>query len=662
MSPPLRIVAGHLLPPLIWAATVLMPPSVRVLAALGDDPSEPIVFPAAANVADVTRPPYNATPDDGTDDTAAFQKALADEPRHTLIYVPDGTYLLSDTLRWGDKEKRQILQGQSRKGTILRLRDNAPGYTEAAVPKAMIWTGKRPAQRFRNGIRNLTLDIGRGNHGAIGAQFIANNQGGIQHVTIRSSDPAGREGFIGLDLGYTDEQGPCLIRHLTVEGFALGVSLRHAVNSVTLEFVELRGQRVSGIRNDGQVLSVRGLTSRNSVPAIHNLGPGSLTLLDSELVGVEGAADEPAILNEAVLLARGVRAVGYRRAVENRTGTRLHAEGPRVAEFLSHPVKRLGDHAPERSLNLPIRETPDVPWDAPETWASVTDFGPPVAVTFTRESDGKKFERTNWAPALQKAIDSGATTVYFPGGRADVEYGVYGPVHLRANLRRLIGCEAALSGIVQSNDQRSMFKESEAIPLFVLEEGQHPVVVVERFDTWYAAPGFEQKSDRTLVLRSLSFYELLTHPGTGDVFLEDTRAKKLRVDGSNVWARQLNPEGWEEPRMLIRGPGTLWVLGLKTESDTTVGQVVRGGLLEVCGSFNYANKNRISPKQLFINQGGTITAAFGEWVTRANAPFDLLEERHPDGRVLRMKKDQAYHRGTGSTAPLLSSRVESPTP
>jgi len=44
---------------------------------------------------------------------------------------------------------------------------------------------------------------------------------------------------------------------------------------------------------------------------------------------------------------------------------------------------------------------------------------------------------TDWSQALQRAIDSGATTVFFPANGAAMP--VLGTVHLRGNLRRLIG-------------------------------------------------------------------------------------------------------------------------------------------------------------------------------------------------------------------------------
>ncbi len=56
------------------------------------------LFPADA-VVNVTLPPYNAVPDDGKDDTAAIQKAIADNvDTGRSIYFPAGTYDISDTL------------------------------------------------------------------------------------------------------------------------------------------------------------------------------------------------------------------------------------------------------------------------------------------------------------------------------------------------------------------------------------------------------------------------------------------------------------------------------------------------------------------------------------------------------------------------------------
>ncbi|NJO89634.1 MAG: DUF3473 domain-containing protein, partial [Chloroflexia bacterium] len=71
---------------------------------------------------------------------------------------------------------------------------------------------------------------GAANPGAIALQFFGSNQCRIEQVTLRAANGSGA---IGLDLGYTPDNGPGLIRHLTVEGFDTGVSLDFKVNSGT---------------------------------------------------------------------------------------------------------------------------------------------------------------------------------------------------------------------------------------------------------------------------------------------------------------------------------------------------------------------------------------------------------------------------------------------
>src|SRR5690242_1532715 len=63
--------------------------------------AQEMTFPADAGVIDVTQPPYNARRDGRTDDTAAIQKALDDHPNQgAILFLPIGTYLVSDTLKW----------------------------------------------------------------------------------------------------------------------------------------------------------------------------------------------------------------------------------------------------------------------------------------------------------------------------------------------------------------------------------------------------------------------------------------------------------------------------------------------------------------------------------------------------------------------------------
>ena len=151
-----------------------------VLAGLGRLAAENIVFPDDAGVIDVTKPPYSAKGDGRTDAAEAIQQALLEHGNgNKIIYLPNGVYRLSTTLRWpnGENETSQratILQGQSREGTRLELMDYSPGFNNPGRPRPMLWTGGEHQRHFRNSVRNLTLHTGVGNPGAIGIQFKCN--------------------------------------------------------------------------------------------------------------------------------------------------------------------------------------------------------------------------------------------------------------------------------------------------------------------------------------------------------------------------------------------------------------------------------------------------------------------------------------------------------
>ena len=326
--------------PAVWKPKYARPthPKLKLGATLPN--AENIIFPADAGIIDVTKAPYNAKGDGVTDDTAAIQKAFDENAdRGAYIYLPNGAYRISDTLRWGGDESRQrntVLQGQSRDGTIVLLRDHCPGFANPRKPKGCVYTGHAPAQRFFNEIHNLTVDTGIGNPGACGIQFIANNQGGMYDVAIVSGDG---QGVNGLDLGYTNEQGPCLIKNVKILGFDNGVYSANGVASEVLEHITVERQNKVGFRNDGQPCTLRDLRSLNDVPALHNAA-GFLTLTDCVFRGIGNAAGLPAIINDSALFARNIQASGYKMALQDHTGSGLREiSAPKIAQWTSKPAR-----------------------------------------------------------------------------------------------------------------------------------------------------------------------------------------------------------------------------------------------------------------------------------------------------------------------------------
>ena len=603
----------------LWTPKYPRPQHPRLSPAQPLERAENIVFPPDAGVIDVTKDPYLAKGDGVADDTRAIQRALDDHPNQgAIIYLPNGVYLISDVLRWpagkggGAEEKRTILQGQSRAGTVIKLPDECPGYEDPRHPKAAIWTGEAPAQRFGNEIRNLTVDTGAGNPGACGIQFIANNQGGIYDVTIVSGDG---QGVAGLDLGYTDEQGPCLIKNLRVLGFDVGVHTATGVASETLEHVTVEHQNRFGFRNDGQPCTVRGLKSLNEVPAFV-AGGGLSVLIDAELKGTKAAAKQPAVVCDAGLMARNVRTSGYRLAIEDHLGERDVA-GPDLDQFLSKPAVSLFA-SPGPGLRLPVRETPELPWGDPAAWVAPQRYG-------AKTDDGKDDSR-----AIQAAIDSGATTVYLPRG----DYHLGQTVVIRGKVLRIIGCKGTLHVIPPLR--------SEARPLFRFEDGSAsrpampPVVELEGIHTDFASGPFvflENTSRRTLVLRRLMINfqgaDAYHGSGPGTVFIEDVVGRWFRFKEQTVWARQFNVEG--DGTHVVNDGGTLWILGLKTEGNGTLIQTTGGGRTELLGGLSYTSHAQPADA-MFVVEDAQASLTFSE-VCFTDQPFQTIVSETQGGRT-----------------------------
>ena len=597
--------------------------------------SENIVFPVDAGVINV-KTQFGAKGDGITDDTAAIQAALKSYPNGgRIIYLPDGVYLVSDRLSWaagtpgkGDDYKNIILQGQSQQGTIIKLKNKAAEFTRSNSPKAVIFTGPSPAQRFRNSIRNLTVDTGTENEGAIGIQFNASNQGAVRDVTIRSGDG---QGINGLDMSFTDEIGPLLIKDVTIQGFRYGIRTGYTVNSQTFENITLQNQSVYGFYNGGQVVNIRGLTSTNAVTAVYNAG-GRMTLIDSLLTGTGGASSKPAIQSNFPLdlLACNVTASGYQAAIRNATST---LAGPTIAEFVSGGVTSQFS-SPLKTLNLPIKETPDVPWDNPTTipWANVVTYG---AIPNDSQDD---------TVAIQAAIDSGKTTVYFPAGVFDLQ----GTVLVRNNVRRLLGTE---SNVIVGSEVNP------TNPGFKLVDGSSPVVVFERLQSgYYANPTFENASARTIVIRhSLNVSGNMT--GSGDVFLEDLSSNpdsSWTFNKQNVWARQFNVEN--QGTHITNNGGNLWILGLKTERGGTLIDTKAGGKTEVLGGLAYtttAAPNGQQSDPMFINNESSISISMAEVNYSDGLNYTTYVREKRDGVTRNLSRNSLpSYMGSGKNIPL----------
>ncbi len=592
------------------------------------------VFPDDAGAVNI-KTAYGAAGDGKTDDTAAIQKAV-DENRgkNRTLYFPNGVYLLSDGVGiFGGKphssDRFLTWQGQSEAGTVIKLKDNAEGFGDGEKPKIVVsvYQGQSTGDAMHSYVRNLTIDVGVGNPGAVGLRFMTNNIGMMERVTIRSSDPK-KVGAIGLDLRQS-QNGPGLIKHVTVDGFKQGVATDNSF-SLVLEHITLRDQSEYGFYNKIARVTLRGLKSQNKVPAVFNGQHAHMTLIDAQLTG--GAADQTAIITkDPKIYLRDIRQTGYGNILEDSTGKKT--SGASLSEWHSLPAYSLFD-AKRESLRLPIRETPEIPWE--------TDLTKWVKVEVTQGNN-------DITQALQQAIDdaarTGKTTLYFTNSQKPV---ITGPIRIHGSINRIVG----MQGIVNVADPNGVFKDG--TPVFTFEDLKSDAIVIERFfmiGGWNCprhATIFANKSGKTIVLKNLGIAGLTkkADPG-GTWFIEDvspSRYSTLQVGkGETIWARQYNPETPKVDMIHVDG-GRLWILGLKTEGRATHVVAENGAKVEVIGGVAYQSwgKQELDPPLLkIIDSDVSMTLGFYHHDT----PFATIveETRSGETRSLSRQDLKGYH-------------------
>ena len=604
--------------------------SIALVAAMWGSPalSEDISFPADSGVIDVTKAPFFADPAPGTDDSVAIMSAIqsvADVDGVPVIYFPNGVYDVAPNpgdevaIRSSRRFGRLIFQGQSETGVVIRLADSVDENFDGHVISTRAENTPLSADTFNNSIFNMTVSTGTGHPLASGVQFVANNQGTIRDVTIKTEDPFGA-GNIGLDLT-ANLNGPLLVKNVEIEAFDVGIRAGNPGNSQTIEHVKLSGQHRAGIDSRSQAtLFVRGMHSKNDVTAIDNNGPDNeeqfsrMLIIDSQLRESANANGNAAIENggPALFFTRNLLTDGYDRAIDidftsgaGGLGNERQSDGC-VEEYSffgagenrrnGGPIK-LFDDAFDRSLALPIRETPDVPWDDPSVegaWASPAHFG---GVPDDGEDD---------SAAIRAAAKSGARTIYFPPGRWNIDESI----SLPGTVRRIIGTGGQLIALEGKGFKaRHAGEESIVFERIFRPLGNNPRVKITSI------------ADGDIIVRNSQGVRMDMRRNFSDWYLEDVVTDPLSIRRQNVWARQLNIETESridlgQPAKVTNDGGQFWVLGFKVERAGVVSDTRHDGFSELLGVFRNGPGASDSDNPFMI-------------VNRANASSSLVSI--PDG-------------------------------
>jgi hypothetical protein len=482
---------------------------------------------------------YGAKGDGVTDDTAAILRALRERGACSpscggtpvQLYFPAGTYLVSDTLDWQGFGCCITLQGQGSRSTIIRLKNNAPGFSNPARPKAVIRT-ENGNEAFNNYVVDMAISTGRGNAGAVGLDFISSNGGLVSNVRIYSEDGSG---VVGLAMT-RNEPGPLLIKNVAIFGFAYGVDIARPVYNIVMENVSLARQQNAGIRHEGNSLTIRKLYSNNQVPALQTSSGGSsaaVTLLGAVLRG--GRFENSAIQNlgnSSLLYLRDITTTGYNSALEG-------VDGINLREYLSDTTYTLFNNPARASLNLPVRATPSYQDTNLDNW-----------IRYTGNTD-----------TLQSVLNSGKATVYM---QARAYSDPFVTVTVPDTVKRIIGFDSRFNGGIR----------------FIVESNSTTPLIIERVGYGVSV---DHKGKRPVVLKSSTF-NYLSQPGVGSLFLEDVVMEPFTVQpGQSVWARQLNME--TDKTRIINNGGQLWIAGFKIENRGTLIDTRNNGKTELLGGF-----------------------------------------------------------------------------
>ena len=552
-------------------------------------------------------------------ETARYQRGKLsitypeNKPYSRIIYFPNGTYLVRDTVTYTLENLKQFwysvpyyencrnihFLGESREGTVIRLADNSVGFEKGSKkPLISFVNNEHKVARneeytnvaFMNTIEDITLDCGVGNPGAVGIKYVSSNCGRIENVSIKVES-----GYCGI---YVDYGSQATFDNISASGFDYGLDV---ANSAMLIFsgLDLTSCKVAGMLTGGSTVVCSDIDSGDMPTVSFFAGSGRYYFTDKSIT----FANDP-------------------------SGNNVYFE----------------------ELPTKLRAMPKNPrQNAPEEIAFVDDFG---AI-----GDGV----TDSTRAIQRAMNSGKPTVLFGNG----EYLINAKIKIPKTVKtvdflfcslacgiRLVGGEYDAAFEISEDSDELLFMENLSAwenfrgHIRLVKHTAHRDAVFSDIHLMSASmyfnsvPGSRVYFDNCF-LTTGTYTRDAWIPGDGFVPVY-SHIIPYEFHGQTVYGRQVNPER-ADLAMLNDGSDIL-LDGFRTEGPGSALKTVNGGNTKICLfnagiGYKYAENPLFETIEAELDITGALTFGFSE-KTEYNI---LFRDKTGDTVWDDIKKDNGIH-------------------
>lgn len=193
-------------------------------------------------------------------------------PHTRILYFPKGTYLVSDTISYSfDNLSAQQtptfrcemcrnihILGEDKNSTVIRLLDNARGFGTGSLKPLISFNTAHKSDKEStncaqmNSLEDITLNLGKGNDGAVGVLFASSNCSRIENVSIVSDSS-----LYGIVFDYGSEG---VVDRLAIHGFDYAIRT-HRTSPIVFNNVDFSKNSLGGLLSSNGALVLNGANS-----------------------------------------------------------------------------------------------------------------------------------------------------------------------------------------------------------------------------------------------------------------------------------------------------------------------------------------------------------------------------------------------------------------